>query len=249
MKRPVIGITSSQLVETAGHGVFTRHSVTTAYSDAVRVAGGVPIILPFYPEIAMEMFDLVDGLIISGGADLDPTRFGEDEVHPETYDIIPDRDDAEIRLTRLAIEADKPLLGVCRGVQVLNVALGGSLYQDVPSQFSDSIGHRQHARNIAADQPGHMVTVAPGSLLERVFGARQLSVNSFHHQAVRDIAPELVATGWSDDGLVEAIERPRSTFALGLQWHPELMFGRSAKQLAPFTALVEATLKPVAIPG
>ncbi len=247
MNRPVIGITSSQLVESASHGTFTRHSLTKDYSDAVLAAGGVPIILPFYPEVAREMFDLVDGIIVSGGADLDPALFGDSDVHPETYDIIPARDVAELELTRLAIARDKPLLGVCRGIQVLNVALGGTLYQDVTSQFSDSMAHRQQMLRIAADEPGHDATLASGTQIQRVFGSGSVSVNSFHHQAVKDVAPQLIATGWSGDGLIEAIERPESAFALGVQWHPELMFKRSPQQLTPFVALVEACLKPATI--
>ena len=249
MKRPVIGITSSLLVETASHGTFTRHSLTVDYSDAIHAAGGVPIILPFNVELASEMFELVDGIIVSGGADLDPARFGDTEVHPQTYDIIPERDEAELALARMAIERDKPLLGICRGIQVMNVALGGTLYQDIASQFSDSVAHRQQTRAIPAAEPGHTVTVAQGSLLERIFGSGLISVNSFHHQAVKEIAPELAPTGWSDDGTIEAIEHPDARFALGVQWHPELMFKRSSQQLAPFTALVESCLKPAAIIG
>jgi putative glutamine amidotransferase len=249
MARPVIGITSSQFVETASHGRFTRHSLTKDYSDAILAAGGTPIILPFYAELAVDTFELVDGIIVSGGADLDPALFGDVEIHPQTYDIIPERDDAELALARLAIARDKPLLGICRGIQVLNVAMGGSLYQDVPSQFSGSLDHRQQAREIPADEPGHTVSVAPGSLLESVFGSEPIPVNSFHHQAVRDLALNLVASGHSDDGVIEAIEHPGSQFALGVQWHPELMFKRSSQQLAPFTALVEACLKPAPVLG
>jgi putative glutamine amidotransferase len=249
MTRPVIGITSSQFVETASHGTFTRHSLTVDYSDAVHAAGGLPIILPFNCELVADMFELVDGIIVSGGSDLDPALFGDTDIHPQTYDIIPERDAAELALARIAIYQDKPLLGICRGIQVVNVALGGTLYQDIASQFSDSVAHRQQALAIPAAEPGHTVTIAPGSLLAHVFGAGQVSVNSFHHQAVKDVAPGFVAIGWSEDGSIEAIERPASTFALGVQWHPELMFKRSPKQLAPFSALVEACLKPASILG
>lgn len=249
MKRPVIGITSSQFVEKASHGTFIRHSLMVDYSDAVQAAGGIPIILPFNAGLAAEIFDLVDGIIVSGGSDLDPALFGDADTHPQTYDIIPERDEAELALARMAIERDKPILGICRGIQVVNVALGGTLYQDIASQFSATIAHRQQAREIPAAEPGHTVTVDPWSLLERVFGPGPVFVNSFHHQAVKDIAPELVANGWSEDGSIEAIERPGSTFALGVQWHPELMFKRSRQQLAPFSALVQACLKPAAIFG
>ena len=115
-------------------------------------AGGVPIILPFFGDLAASMLDLIDGLILTGGADIDPARFGDDEIHPKTYDILPDRDEAEIELTRGALSRDMPILGICRGIQVLNVAMGGTLYQDVPDQFSAEIEHRQHEEAIPADR-------------------------------------------------------------------------------------------------
>jgi putative glutamine amidotransferase len=240
MDRPVIGITSSQFIDTASHGVFPRHSVSKAYSEAVQQAGGVPIILPFFPELAREMLALIDGLILTGGADIDPARFGDTEVHPKTYDILPDRDDAEIRLAQGALDRDLPLLGICRGVQVLNVAMGGTLYQDVPDQFSADIQHRQHEADIPADEPAHIVSVASGSLLERTYGDEPIPVNTFHHQAVRDVAPGLIASGVAEDGLIEAIESTDFAFVLGVQWHPELMFARHERHLSPFAALVTA---------
>ena len=240
MDRPVIGITSSQFIDTASHGVFPRHSISKAYSEAVYKAGGTPVILPFFGDLAANMLDLIDGLILTGGADIDPARFGDDEVHPKTYDILPDRDEAEIELTRGALARDLPILGICRGIQVLNVAMGGTLYQDVPDQFSAEIEHRQHEEAIPADEAGHTVTVEPGSLLERTYGEESIPVNSFHHQAVKDVAPGLVATGASEDGLIEAVESPDRAFVLGVQWHPELMFARHERHVAPFAALVEA---------
>ena len=240
MDRPVIGITSSQFIDTASHGVFPRHSISKAYSEAVHRAGGVPVILPFFGDLAASMLDLVDGLILTGGADIDPARFGDEEIHPKTYDILPDRDEAEIELTRGALSRDMPILGICRGVQVLNVAMGGTLYQDVPDQFSADIEHRQHEESIPADEPGHSVNVTAGSLLERTYGESPIGVNSFHHQAVKAVAPGLVASGASEDGLIEAIESPEHAFVLGVQWHPELMFARDDRHLSPFSALVAA---------
>jgi putative glutamine amidotransferase len=240
MDRPVIGITSSQFLDTASHGVFPRHSVSKAYSEAVHRAGGVPIILPFFPELASEMLALIDGLILTGGADIDPARFGDTEVHPKTYDILPDRDEAVIRLAQGALDRELPLLGICRGIQVLNVAMGGTLYQDVADQFSADIQHRQHEADIPADEPGHLVSVAAGSLLERTYGTSPIPVNTFHHQAVKDVAAGLVASGVADDGLIEAVESPDYAFVLGVQWHPELMFARHERHLAPFSALVTA---------
>jgi putative glutamine amidotransferase len=240
MHRPVIGITSSQFIDSASHGVFPRHSVSKAYAEAVHEAGGTPIILPFFGDLAANMLDLIDGLILTGGADIDPARFGDDQLHPKTYDVLPDRDEAEIELTRGALSRDMPILGICRGIQVLNVAMGGTLYQDVPDQFSAEIMHRQQEESIPANEAGHSVTVESGSLLERIYGEGSIAVNSFHHQAVREVAPGLVATGTSDDGLIEAVESPERAFVLGVQWHPELMFARHERHLAPFAALVEA---------
>jgi putative glutamine amidotransferase len=193
------------------------------------------------------MLDLIDGLLLTGGADIDPARFGEAEVHPRTYDILPDRDEAEIELTRGALSREIPILGICRGIQVLNVAMGGTLYQDVPDQFSAEIAHRQHEEAIPADEPGHIINVAPNSLLERTYGEGPIGVNSFHHQAVKDLADGLVASGTSEDGLIEAVESPDRAFVLGVQWHPELMFARDERHLSPFAALVAAARSRVTV--
>ena len=243
MQCPVIGITSSHFMDRASHGTFARHSVSKAYSDAVHRAGGLPIILPFIADHAPAMLDIVDGLILTGGADIDPARFGDTVLHPSTYDILPDRDEAELALTVGALERDIPVLGICRGVQVLNVAMGGTLYQDVPDQFRAELGHRQHEQGILADEPGHSVFVVAGSLLERTYGEGPIAVNSFHHQAVNRIAPGLVACGASEDGLIEALESPTHTFVIGVQWHPELMFARYERHLAPFSGLTAAAAR------
>jgi putative glutamine amidotransferase len=240
MHRPVIGITSSQFVDQASHGTFNRHSLSKAYSEAVHRAGGVPIILPYFEDVANEMLKLIDGLILSGGADIDPARFGDRDIHPETYDIIPERDAAEFALAAGALERDMPLLGICRGIQVLNVVMGGTLYQDVADQFRPDIAHRQQAENVPANQAGHTVNATNGSLLERVYGLTRIPVNSFHHQAVKDPAPELIVSGTADDGLIEAIESPGHRFVIGVQWHPELMYETDQSHLAPFRSLVEA---------
>jgi putative glutamine amidotransferase len=205
------------------------------------MAGGVPVILPFVPDAALEMLDVIDGLILSGGSDLDPALFGDTEVHPQTYDILPDRDAAELALAKGALDRDMPILGICRGIQALNVAMGGTLYQDVPDQYSADIAHRQQEESIPADQSGHSVTVEEGSLLERTYGNGPVPVNSFHHQAVKDVAPGLVVSGRSEDGLVEAVESTTHGFVLGVQWHPELMFAADEAHLAPFSSLVQAS--------
>lgn len=240
MHRPVIALTASQFVDQASHGTFNRHSLTQAYSEAVHAAGGIPVILPFIRDIVDETLGFVNGVILTGGSDLDPSRYGDADVHPATYDIIPARDETELALARAAIERDIPLLGICRGIQAINVAFGGTLIQDVPTQFDPAVGHRQHEQGIAPHEPGHTVKVEPGSRLEAVYGAGPIPVNSFHHQAVKDVAEGWMVSGRADDGLIEAIERPGTLFALGLQWHPELMFAADPLHLQPFSALVEA---------
>ena len=240
MRRPVIGISSSYFVDNASHGTFNRHSLTAAYSIGVEKAGGTPIILPFLPNSVDGYLEIVDGLIISGGSDFDPALFGDTEVHPATYDITPDRDEAEIRLVRGAKERGIPVLGICRGIQAIAVALGGTLIQDVPTQFSAEIGHRQHEHGIEPSEPGHAVTITPGTQVAGIYGDRPVGVNSFHHQAVKDAPEDFIVSATSDDGLIEAIESTGPCFMIGLQWHPEIMFEAHEEHLGPFVALVEA---------
>ena len=240
MRRPIIGISSSYFVDNASHGSFNRHSVTAGYSMAVAQVGGAPIILPFIPDAVETYLELIDGLILSGGSDIDPARFGDTEVHPATYDIIPDRDEAEIRLVEGAAARSIPILGICRGIQAIAVALGGSLIQDVPSQISTDIEHRQHNAGIEASEPGHDVSIVPGSRVAEMYGTERQGVNSFHHQSVKRAPERFVVTARSDDGVIEAIETTDDQFIVGLQWHPEIMFEVHDEHLSPFVELVEA---------
>jgi putative glutamine amidotransferase len=134
------------------------------------------------------------------------------------------------------------MLCICRGIQVLNVGLGGTLYQDLPDQFGQRVAHRQQALHIESAEPSHQVEALPDSLLARVYASTTIRTNSFHHQAVKELAPALVAEGRSEDGLVEAVSLPSRSFVLGLQWHPELMFHRHQDHLLPFARLVETAL-------
>jgi len=241
--KPRIGITPSPTEDQLAHGTFTRYAMAAPYVEAVLAAGGIPIVLPPQDDHAAELLEMVDALLLSGGGDVDPARFGDDETHPETYGVHALRDRFELGLVAVALERDLPLLAICRGTQVLNVALGGTLIQHLPDQHHGPVAiiHRQHERGLASDDIGHDVDVEAGSLLARATdGAPTLGVNSYHHQAIRELAPGLVATAHAADGVVEAVEVPAATFALGVQWHPELMFARHAAQLAPFAALVAA---------
>jgi putative glutamine amidotransferase len=245
--RPVIGITPAPARYDAPHGSFVRYATTRDYADAVLATGGLPLILPYVREGLDEIVGLVDGLILSGGADIHPARYGDRDIHPATYEINDERDDFEIGLVELALEADKPLLGICRGVQVLNVALGGTLYQDIPEQLGRAVLHRQQEAQIPASDAGHIVTVASGSALETAIGEDALPVNSFHHQGVRDLAPSLEATAFSADGLIEAVQHRDNPAVLGVQWHPELMFAKHERQLALFRHLVRLAAREPAL--
>ncbi len=165
------------------------------------------------------------------------------DVHEKTAGIHEGRDALELELARKAVERDIPTLCICRGIQILNVALGGTLYQDVADQFSAELSHRQQDLSIPKDEPGHDVTAMPGSLLANTYGAETVQVNSFHHQSIRDIAPELRLSATSSDGSIEGVEHPDKTFVLGVQWHPEMMFQSHSEHLKPFSTLVESAAK------
>jgi putative glutamine amidotransferase len=184
-------------------------------------AGGIAVLLPPDPHASDDpepWIELLDGLIITGGADVDPGAYGA-EPHPKTKGTVPERDAFEIALARAAMERDLPLLAVCRGMQVMNVARGGTLIQHLP----DDVGHEDHRRVMGTfDNADHDVRLAPGSLAERVAGETIHSTKSHHHQGVANIGDGLEVTGWATiDDLPETLEDPSCAFALGIQWHPE----------------------------
>jgi putative glutamine amidotransferase len=244
--KPVIGITPSPMEDTQSHGTFTRYAMATTYTEAVEAAGGVPLVIPPQVGNIEEILAVVDGLLLSGGADVDPARYGDEEVHETTYGVHALRDELEIGLVREAVDRDIPVLCICRGIQVLNVALGGTLIQDIPSQYSTEIIHAQQKAGIAKEEPGHTVAVTPGTLLAETYGQETIDVNSFHHQAVREVAPGLVVNAIAPDETIEAVSRPGSSWILGVQWHPEMMFHAHPEHLRPFSALVEQASRRMA---
>jgi putative glutamine amidotransferase len=239
--KPLIGITPSPTTDVLPHGTFERYVIASTYVDAVTLAGGIPVVVPPQADIA-SLLDAIDGLLLSGGADVDPARYGDHSVHPTTYGVSDLRDRFELALVNHALEHDLPLLAICRGIQVLNVALGGTLIQDIADQHSPQIQHRQHDAAIDKDEIGHSVTLAADSHLAAFYGAEEVGVNSFHHQAIREAARELVPIGFAEDGVIEAVTLPTHSFVLGVQWHPEIMVHRHPIQLQPFRALVDAAL-------
>jgi putative glutamine amidotransferase len=190
-----------------------------SYASAVQAAGAFALLLPPDDLVGEEpdrLLDKIDALVLPGGSDLDPASYGAAR-HPETSGSRPERDRFELALTRCAIERELPLLGICRGMQVMNVALGGTLVQHLP----DLVGHTEH-RHTPGAFGDHEVTLEPGSLAARATGAERLAVKSHHHQGIADLGDGLRASGWSvPDGIVEAAELEHRPFALGVLWHPE----------------------------
>jgi putative glutamine amidotransferase len=219
--RPVIGICTA--LERARWSVWDQEAMLTprGYVDAVHRGGGLAVLLPPDEMLARdpdEVLDLLDGLVLAGGADIDPSNYGE-ERHPETVGTVPERDTFEIALARRALERDIPLLGICRGMQLMNVAAGGTLDQHVP----DTHGHEDHRRSLGSfDDADHDVRLEPGSLAARAAGEERHGTKSHHHQGIARLGAGLRVTGWAEiDDLPEAIEAPGHRFALGVQWHPE----------------------------
>jgi putative glutamine amidotransferase len=221
VKRPVIGICTA--LERASWGVWDQPAALLPlnYIGAVQRAGGLVVMLPPDERLAEDpeqVLGLLDGLILAGGADIDPASYGA-EAEPQTIDTVPERDRFEIALARAAIERDLPLLGICRGMQLLNVACGGTLLQHLP----DRLGHTEHRRVVGSFEGAeHDVELQDGSLAAGAAGERLHSTRSHHHQGVDCLGAGLIVSGVSAiDQLPEAIEVPGRSFALGVQWHPE----------------------------
>jgi putative glutamine amidotransferase len=219
--RPVIGLCTA--LEQARWSVWDQQAFLLArsYVDAVHAAGGIALMLPADPAAVEDpdsILDLLDALVLAGGADVDPSYYGADP-HPATKGTVPERDTFEIALATRAMERDMPFLGICRGMQVMNVARGGTLTQHLP----DDYGHEDHRRALGTfDNSDHDVRLADGSLVARKAGETIHNTKSHHHQGVDRIGDGLEVTGWATiDDLPEVLEVPGNRFALGVQWHPE----------------------------
>jgi putative glutamine amidotransferase len=220
MAAPAVGICAA--LERVSWGVWKEQEVTLAprnYATAVERAGGLAMVLPPDESVVEDpdrLLDRLEALLLTGGADVDPGSYGADP-HPETTGTWPERDRFEVALARRALERDLPVLGVCRGMQLLNVALGGTLEQHLPER----LGHDGH-RRVPGRFGEHEVRLAPGSLAARACGGERAVVFSHHHQGVADLGSGLIASGWDfEDDVVEAIEAPGHRFGLGVIWHPE----------------------------
>jgi putative glutamine amidotransferase len=217
MTRPIIGLTLDS-EEPGGYSKLPWYALRQNYCAAVVRAGGLPILLPHEPEQADAYLDEIDGLLVTGGNfDVDPALFGDTSRHP-TVKTKDRRTAVEVNVTRGALKRDKPVLGICGGQQLLNVVLGGTLIQHIPDEIDNALAHEQPNPRTEA---GHIVTVAPGTLLHRICGAEELAVNSAHHQAVKAVGPDVIVDAVAEDGVIEGIEHPRYRYCIGVQWHPE----------------------------
>lgn len=237
-ERPLIGIPGRTVVDSSNGFKFS--GIPLSYTRSIEKAGGAPIVIPLQlsEESLRVIYARLDGLLLAGGVDVSPTQFGE-EVMPYCGEIDELRDATELRVTRWALAEDKPIFGICRGIQMLNVAAGGSLYQDIPSQLDEPLGH-EYRKGDPYTLRAHTVEIETGSRVARAFGVTQLEVNSLHHQAVKRVAPGLKVIARAPDGIVEAVESSDDRFIVGVQFHPELLFDEDERMPRLFEAFVES---------
>lgn len=229
--RPIIGVLP---LFNSNNG---NYWINPAYMDGVEAAGGLPVLLTLTEnEDALEQYCTgFDGFVFTGGQDIHPELYNEEAI-PECDYQVWNRDRQELWMLRRLLELDKPVLGVCRGCQMMNIALGGSLYQDIPVQLAGALAHRQAE---PYEETCHEVDIIEGSLLHKTIGASRLRVNSIHHQGVKSLGSGLTASAIAPDGLIEAVEKPGNRLYLGVQWHPEYLWRRDERAGKIFGLLVD----------
>ncbi len=232
MKKPYIGVIA--LVDEKKESYW----MLPGYLKALEEAGAIPLVLPLTEdeEILNQIINDIDGLLLTGGHDISPSIYNE-EVYENAGVACVERDTSEILLIRKAIEKNMPLLGICRGIQLLNAVLGGTLYQDLPSQYNSEISHQMTK---PYDRAVHNVTILPETLLSEIIPSGEIGVNSYHHQAIKDLASSLKVAAISEDKLVEAVYIPTQKFALAVQWHPEFSYKVDAHSMNIFKAFAQA---------
>jgi putative glutamine amidotransferase len=229
--KPIIGVSASIEKQTI--------SVSKNNLEAICLAGGIPLVVPYLEQGSgmSEIAELIDGLLLTGGGDINPFLFGEEPL-PKLGSITPERDELEIMLIQTMLQKDKPILGLCRGCQILNIAAGGTMYQDIYSQIHH--GLLQHTQNAPRDHATHYVLMEEGSLLRSITGTEKMAVNSFHHQALKQPAKGFVFSAKASDGVVEAVESRNHRFVLGVQWHPENMYKKDQVSKNLYAAFIGA---------
>jgi len=231
---PTVGITLDS-EEGGGYAKQPWYALRENYAGSVTAAGGLPLMLAHEPQLAGECAQRLDALIVTGGDfDVDPALFGAAKRHPKvtTKDR---RTQFEFEVTRAALERGLPVLGICGGRQLLNVVLGGTLIQHIPDEVENALAHEQPNPRT---EPGHEVTVTPDTLLHRITGSATMAVNSAHHQAVKDVGPDVIVNAVTSDGVIEGIESTAHEFCIGVQWHPEFAIDPGDAKI--FQALVAA---------
>lgn len=229
--KPMIGVTLDW-----EKGVY---QINETYIKAIIEAGGIPVCLPYVEEEdGDKIIQAIDGLLLTGGGDIHPFFFGE-EPKPKLGRVITKRDEREIQWTKLALQRNIPILGICRGLQILNVALGGTIYQDIYAEYK---GERLlHTQTCQRNEASHFVTLQENSKLKQILKAAKIQVNSFHHQAINEVANDLEVVGTASDGIIEAVEHKTSPFCIGVQWHPEAFAIEGIEQSKTlFQAFIEA---------
>lgn len=219
--RPVIGIPARSVIDS--NNGFKYSGIPLTYSDAIERAGGAPVLIPLHlsEETLRSIYSRIDALLLAGGVDVHPKEFGED-VMDFCGEIDTARDETELRVTRWALSDGHPIFGICRGIQMLNVAAGGSLYQDIPAQLETDLSHN-YRKGDPYNLRAHPIEFAPGSRVAEWFGTTMMDVNSLHHQSLKQVAPGLHVTARAPDGIVEAVESNDDRFIVGVQFHPELL--------------------------
>lgn len=240
VKAPLIGISATLLMVESGSFIGReRTAVVHDYIQAVQQAGGVPLVLPIIEgkELVHQQMECVDGLLLSGGYDVCPLLYGEEPMYGlETVCL--ERDAYELELVKEALRLKKPIFGICRGLQLLNVAFGGTLYQDIRFALPSALQHNQKAK---PEDVTHSVTILPETHLHQIMQESSLLTNSFHHQTIKNLAPGLTVNAQTIDGVIEGIEGQEDLFVLGVQWHPELMIGKHPEMLKLFQAFIDAS--------
>jgi len=235
MTSPLIGITTYRQINKNN---FPINALAESYTQAISMVGGIPVLIPLgLPQNQLEsMVYYLDGILFSGGGDIDPEIF-KGEFHQKVEGVDPNRDRTEIKLFLDSIEKGIPFLGICRGIQTINVALGGTLYTHIPAQYPGEI-HHPYIQGNPRDYLAHLVDIHPNTLLVEILGQASIQVNSMHHQGIRDLAPDLIETAHAPDGLIEAVELPNYPFGIAVQWHPECLTTH-----APMKTLFNAFVK------
>ena len=244
IERPLIGVSTSEVriaervtPTPEGEPPDREMALGLKYLRAIEAAGGIPVVMPpLHLDAVQPLLDRLNGVCLSGGPDLDPAEYATSR-HPKLGPTEPDLDRFELAIARAADARGLPILAICRGMQAINVARGGTLIQHLPDRPDASIAHRQ---KLSGDRVVHAVDIEPGTQLHGILGRRRVRVNSFHHQAVRKLGRGLHAVAWAPDDVVEGIEAPGSRFLVGVQWHAECLADRRPQQAALFEAFVDA---------